>query len=96
MIATHVTPNERAGVVGRYRFGARIARGGMGEVFKGRDLDLGREFAVKVLLEEHIDSLDLARRFVEEAQIAGQLAHPGIAPGVRARRLRRRTAPTSP
>lgn len=30
-----------------------IARGGMGAIIKGRDVDLGRELAVKVLLEEH-------------------------------------------
>src|SRR6478609_3072260 len=57
-----------------------IARGGMGAVLKGRDPDLGLELAVKVLLDRHQENPDLVRRFVEEAQIAGQLQHPGIAP----------------
>jgi serine/threonine-protein kinase len=57
-----------------------IARGGMGAVFKGRDPDFGRDLAVKVLLEKHRDSPDLVRRFVEEAQIGGQLQHPGVVP----------------
>ncbi len=57
-----------------------IARGGMGAVLKGRDRDLGRELAVKVLLERHRDRPELVRRFIEEAQIAGQLQHPGIVP----------------
>jgi eukaryotic-like serine/threonine-protein kinase len=57
-----------------------IARGGMGAVLKGRDPDLGRDLAVKVLLEAHRDNPDLIRRFVEEAQISGQLQHPGIVP----------------
>ncbi len=57
-----------------------IARGGMGAVLKGRDPDLGRDLAVKVLLEAHKDKPDLARRFLEEAQIAGQLQHPGVVP----------------
>jgi serine/threonine-protein kinase len=57
-----------------------IARGGMGAVFKGRDPDLGRDLAVKVLLESHKDKPELVRRFVEEAQIAGQLQHPGVVP----------------
>ncbi|MDG3005951.1 protein kinase domain-containing protein [Paludisphaera mucosa] len=57
-----------------------IARGGMGAVLKGCDPDLGRDLAVKVLLEKHRDEPDLIRRFVEEAQIAGQLQHPGVVP----------------
>ncbi len=57
-----------------------IARGGMGAVLKGRDDDLGRDLAVKVLLEQHRNNPDLVRRFVEEAQIGGQLQHPGIVP----------------
>jgi eukaryotic-like serine/threonine-protein kinase len=57
-----------------------IARGAMGAVLKGCDPDLGRDLAVKVLLEEHRHRPDLIRRFVEEAQIGGQLQHPGIVP----------------
>jgi thiazole/oxazole-forming peptide maturase SagD family component len=34
----------------------------------------------KVLLERHLDSPEMVRRFVEEAQIGGQLQHPGIVP----------------
>ncbi len=65
---------------GRYQLFGEIARGGMGAVLKGRDADLGRDLAVKVLLEEHCGKPELARRFVEEAQIGGQLQHPGIVP----------------
>jgi serine/threonine-protein kinase len=57
-----------------------LARGGMGAVLKGRDVDLGRDLAVKVLLESHRENPDLVRRFVEEAQIGGQLQHPGVVP----------------
>ena len=52
----------------------------MGVVLKGRDVDLGRDVAVKVLLEKHRDSPEMVRRFAEEAQIAGQLQHPGLVP----------------
>jgi serine/threonine-protein kinase len=52
----------------------------MGAVLKGHDVDLGRDLAVKVLLERHGDDPELIRRFVEEAQIGGQLQHPGIVP----------------
>ena len=57
-----------------------VARGGMGAIIKGRDTDLGRDLAVKVLLEQHREQPDLIRRFVEEAQISGQLQHPGVVP----------------
>ncbi len=65
---------------GRYQLLGEIGHGGMGAVFKGRDPDLGRDLAVKVLLEEHQQRPDLVRRFIEEAQIGGQLQHPGIVP----------------
>ena len=52
----------------------------MGAILKGRDPDLGRDVAIKVLREDHRDNDDMVRRFVEEAQISGQLQHPGIAP----------------
>jgi eukaryotic-like serine/threonine-protein kinase len=64
----------------RYRIDGEIARGGMGAVFKGRDPDLGREVALKVLREDYREDATMVRRFVEEAQIGGQLQHPGVVP----------------
>jgi serine/threonine protein kinase/Flp pilus assembly protein TadD len=64
----------------RYQLVGEIARGGMGAVFKGRDADLGRDIAVKVMLEHHRGRPDMLQRFVEEAQIGGQLQHPGVVP----------------
>ena len=64
----------------RYRIDGEIARGGMGTILKGRDPDLGRDVALKVLREDLCDNADMVRRFVEEAQIGGQLQHPGIVP----------------
>ena len=57
-----------------------IARGGMGAILRGRDVALGRDLAVKVLLEKHRNKPELVRRFVMEARIAGQLQHPGTVP----------------
>ena len=64
----------------RYQLQGEIARGGMGAILKGRDTDLGRDLAIKVLLDAHKDKPEVIQRFIEEAQIGGQLQHPGIAP----------------
>ncbi len=55
----------------RYQLHGEIARGGMGAIIKGRDTDLGRDLAIKVLLDEHKDNPEMLQRFVEEAQIGG-------------------------
>jgi serine/threonine protein kinase/WD40 repeat protein/tetratricopeptide (TPR) repeat protein len=64
----------------RFQLQGEIARGGMGAILKGRDTDLGRDLAIKVLLDQHKDRPEVIQRFIEEAQIGGQLQHPGIAP----------------
>jgi serine/threonine-protein kinase len=57
-----------------------LGRGGMGVVLQGRDPELGRDLAVEVLRPEHQDDPAMLRRFREEAQVCGQLQHPGIVP----------------
>ena len=52
----------------------------MGEVYLAIDRTLGRQVAVKILQARYKPGSAVARRFVEEAQIAGQLQHPGIPP----------------
>jgi serine/threonine-protein kinase len=64
----------------RYQLDGEIARGSMACVLRGRDVDLGRDVAVKVLLGAHAGQPDVVRRFIEKAQIGGQLQHPGIPP----------------
>jgi tRNA A-37 threonylcarbamoyl transferase component Bud32 len=64
----------------RYRFEAFLARGGMGEVWRGYDTVLRREVALKVLREPVFADGDLRNRFSEEARQVGQLAHPSIVP----------------
>jgi serine/threonine protein kinase/Tfp pilus assembly protein PilF len=64
----------------RYQLSGEIARGGMGAVLRGRDVDLGCDLAVKVLLEKYAERPDVVQRFIEEAQIGGQLQHPGVVP----------------
>jgi tRNA A-37 threonylcarbamoyl transferase component Bud32 len=65
---------------GRYQLLGEIDHGGMGAVLKGRDPALGRDLAIKVLLEKYRHDPEITRRFVEEAQICAQLQHPGIVP----------------
>ncbi|HUR26632.1 MAG TPA: serine/threonine-protein kinase [Planctomycetota bacterium] len=65
---------------GNYQMLGEIARGGMGVILKGHDTDLGRDLAIKVLDGELAKSPAVVQRFIEEAQIGGQLQHPGIVP----------------
>lgn len=62
----------------RYLLQDEIARGGMGAVLRAVDGDIRREVAVKYLLDQ--DDPIKMQRFVEEAQITGQLEHPNIVP----------------
>jgi serine/threonine protein kinase len=72
---TTATPNAI-----RYVLGHEIARGGMGVVYRATDTTLGREVAVKVLSDKFGPDSAAARRFADEARIAGQLQHPAIPP----------------
>src|SRR5262249_15841874 len=73
-------PGAGAEPSGRLQLHGEIARGGMGAILLGRDPNGGREVTVKVLLEVHAGRTEFVRRFLEEAQIAGQLQHPGVVP----------------
>ncbi len=76
------SPERRSRPLGRvsYQLLGEIARGGMGVVVRGHDPDLGRDVALKILHRELSNRPEIVRRFVEEAQIGGQLQHPGIVP----------------
>jgi serine/threonine-protein kinase len=63
-----------------YEIREELGRGGMGVVLVCRDNPLGRDLAVKVLHPEHLGNPVAERRFREEAQITGQLQHPGVVP----------------
>lgn len=58
-----------------------IGQGGMGTVYRGTQLDLGREVAVKVLdARAARDLRQLSQRFAHEAQVTANLDHPSIVP----------------
>ena len=64
----------------RYVVVREIARGGMGKVLEVEDTELRRSVALKVLRKELLGRRDVVERFLEEAQITGQLEHPNIVP----------------
>lgn len=63
----------------RYRLDRRLAQGGMGEVWKGHDIQLGRPVAIKALRSDTGDSEAKLRRLRAEAHNSANLAHPNIA-----------------
>jgi eukaryotic-like serine/threonine-protein kinase len=71
-----VTANDSGG---RYQLTARIATGGMGEVWRAEDTVLDREVAVKVLKAEYADDPTFRARFEAEARHAAALVHPNVA-----------------
>ena len=60
---------------GRYRIDALIGRGGMSDVYRGQDVMLQRQVAIKILTDR---SDDLRKRFLREAQSMARLNHPNI------------------
>jgi serine/threonine-protein kinase len=80
--ASDVPQTATAGLIsfGHYQVCGVINRGGMGVILRCRDHILNRELAVKVLRTEFAGRPNFIARFQEEAQIASQLQHPGIAP----------------
>ncbi|GAA1977377.1 Stk1 family PASTA domain-containing Ser/Thr kinase [Microbacterium pumilum] len=63
---------------GRYRVDEAIGRGGMASVYRGYDLTLGRDVAIKVLDRELANDNAFRTRFRLEAQAASRMAHPTI------------------
>lgn len=63
-------------IAGRYELIKRLGRGGMGEVWAGRDHSLRRDVAVKLLLLDEAPHPELALRFEREAVAAAQINHP--------------------
>jgi len=64
----------------RYVLGRQLGRGGMGEVYLARDIQLDRPVAIKVLPAEFASQSDLRERFLRETRTAAGFSHPNIVP----------------
>jgi len=76
--ATVVDPVVGHLLDGRYRIGARIARGGMASVYEALDTRLDRTCAVKIMHHGLGDDAAFAERFKREARAAARLSHPNV------------------
>src|SRR5215472_15700748 len=65
--------------LGFHEITALLGKGGMGEVYRARDLKLKREVAIKILPEEFSQDSDRVNRFQREAEVLASLNHPNIA-----------------
>ncbi|HET9767941.1 MAG TPA: protein kinase, partial [Thermoanaerobaculia bacterium] len=74
--APALLPGSGQLLVGRYQLGSLLGEGGMGQVWRARDVALDREVAVKLLAAP--DVAEARERFLREARAAAALNHPNI------------------
>jgi serine/threonine protein kinase len=65
-------------VFGQYQLTRELGHGGMGVVYEGTHVSLKRRFAVKLLLNDRMNSDQAVERFHHEMEAIGQLDHPNI------------------
>ncbi|MCU0496847.1 MAG: serine/threonine protein kinase [Anaerolineae bacterium] len=78
--AENETPNQvfTGQAFGVYEIGKMIGKGGMGAVYRGRQISLNRQVAIKILSPELAQRPEYLKRFQREARIVASLRHPNI------------------
>jgi serine/threonine protein kinase len=74
------TPPEPAGerYIGKYRIKGELGRGGMGAVYLAEQPGLGREVAIKELIQSAAADPIALKRFLQEAQVMARTSHPNL------------------
>ncbi len=78
--SAEVTTTDPASDSARFRILCTHARGGLGQVFRAYDTELKREVALKQIQFKYATHESARKRFALEAEVTGQLEHPGIVP----------------
>lgn len=75
-VATHTAPTK----IGNYELGELLGAGGMGNVYRARHSQMGKQRALKVIKPHFVEAghEDVIRRFYREIQAIGNLEHPNI------------------
>lgn len=77
-IAYAARKGEQGGILGGFQLLEKVGSGGMGEVYKARQISLDRVVALKILPERVASDGDFVARFLREAKTAAKLSHPNI------------------
>ncbi len=64
--------------IGGYEIIGKLGEGGLGVVYKARQLSMGRVVALKVLHERWVTDDEFRKRFLVEARLVGRLSHPNL------------------
>ena len=71
---------EHGTVIAGHRIEAFVGRGGMGVVYRARQLGLDRVVALKVIAPELLQDAGIRARFLQEARAAAGIDHPNVIP----------------
>ncbi|MBI2374514.1 MAG: protein kinase [Deltaproteobacteria bacterium] len=75
-IAERSDPLIGRSMLGRFEIREKLGEGGMGVVYRGAQLSLGRDVAIKLIRPSPADNRDATKRFLREAKLATQISNP--------------------